>query len=217
MSARDRILSRIRAARGGGAEISAVERARADSTIRAHAVGERPATNWEVLPRFRELCLRLSSTYDEVATSADVPAAVARYLAEKALPQRAVAWPSIARLDWSATGLAVEGRPARGDDLVGITGTHLAIAETGTLMLLSGHETHATTSLLPETHIAVVPASRILPTMEDAWARTRDEIGELPRAVNFVSGPSRTADIEGVLQIGAHGPFRVHVIVTTAE
>ena len=53
--------------------------------------------------------------------------------------------------------------------------------------------------------------------MEDAWARTREEIGELPRAVNFVSGPSRTADIEGILQIGAHGPFRVHVIVTTAE
>lgn len=217
MSARDRILSRIRAARGGASAITEIERARVDSTIRAHALGERPATNWEVLPRFRELCIRMASTYDEVATQADVPEAVARYLREKSLPLQAVAWPSIAKLDWTATGITVEGRPARGDDLVGITGTHLGVAETGTLMLLSGNETYAATSLLPETHIAIVAASRIVATMEDAWARTRDEIGELPRAVNFVSGPSRTADIEGILQIGAHGPFRVHVIVTTAE
>jgi len=102
---------------------------------------------------------------------------------------------------------------AVGDDLVGITGVHLAIAETGTLMLLSGPDTHAVTSLLPETHVAIVPADRIEPAMEEAWVRTRDERGQLPRAVNFVSGPSRTADIEGQLQIGAHGPFRVHVVV----
>jgi L-lactate dehydrogenase complex protein LldG len=129
------------------------------------------------------------------------------------LPLKAAAWPAVAALPWAAAGMDVEARPARGDDLVGITGVHLAIAETGTLMLLSGPDTHAVTSLLPETHVAIVPADRIEPAMEEAWERTRNASGQLPRAVNFVSGPSRTADIEGQLQIGAHGPFRVHVVV----
>lgn len=213
MSARDRILGRIRAARGVGAGVTDAERATVENFIRAKPRGVGPAMPWEIRPRFREQCITMASTYDEVATRADVPDAVERYLREKALPLTAVAWPEIASMSW--TGLKVEGRPARGDDLVGITGVHLAIAETGTLMFLSGAETYAATSLLPETHIAVVPADRIVASMEDAWARTRDETSELPRAVNFVSGPSRTADIEGVLQIGAHGPFRVHVIVVT--
>ena len=59
----------------------------------------------------------------------------------------------------------------------------------------------------------MVPADRIVRTMEDAWARMREEGRDVPRAINFVSGPSRTADIEGQLQIGAHGPFRVHVVI----
>jgi L-lactate dehydrogenase complex protein LldG len=213
MSARERILGRIRAARGAGSTVTESERATVETFIREKPRGVGPAMPWEIGPRFREQCIKMASTYDEVASRADVPEAVERYLREKALPLTAVAWPEIASMSW--TGVEVEGRPARGDDLVGITGVHLAIAETGTLMFLSGAETYAATSLLPETHIAVVPASRIVASMEDAWARTRDEIGGLPRAVNFVSGPSRTADIEGVLQIGAHGPFRVHVIVVT--
>jgi L-lactate dehydrogenase complex protein LldG len=67
--------------------------------------------------------------------------------------------------------------------------------------------------LLPETHIAVLERSRLVATMEDAFALVRREVGELPRAAWFVSGPSRTADIEQTIVIGAHGPYRVHVIV----
>ena len=141
------------------------------------------------------------------------PAALARYLADRQLVSRAICWPDLAVLDWAAAGLAVEGRPARGDDLVGVTGVYLAIAETGTLLFLSSPDTPAATSLLPETHVAVVPADRIVRTMEEAWARMRAEGRDVPRAINFVSGPSRTADIEGQLQIGAHGPFRVHVLI----
>jgi len=107
----------------------------------------------------------------------------------------------------------VEARSCSDDDKLGITGAFCALAENGTLMLLSGEDTYATTSLLPENHVAVVPASRIVRTMEDAWDLLRRERGSLPRQVNFVSGPSRTADIEMTLVLGAHGPFRVHVIV----
>ncbi|HVL75378.1 MAG TPA: LUD domain-containing protein, partial [Noviherbaspirillum sp.] len=88
-----------------------------------------------------------------------------------------------------------------------------AVAETGTLMLLSGPRTWPSASLLPETHVAIVERSRIVAAMEDAFALARAEHGELPRAVNFISGPSRTGDIEQTIVLGAHGPYRVHVII----
>jgi L-lactate dehydrogenase complex protein LldG len=68
-------------------------------------------------------------------------------------------------------------------------------------------------SLLPETHIALVDARRIVAGMEDAWQRVREVFGELPRAVSFISGPSRTGDIEQTMVLGAHGPYRVHILV----
>ena len=98
-------------------------------------------------------------------------------------------------------------------DMVGVTGTFCAIAETGTLMVLSGAETPATTSLLPETHVAVLDPRRIVATMEDAWELMRKEYKQPPRAVNFISGPSRTADIEQTVTLGAHGPYRVLLIL----
>jgi L-lactate dehydrogenase complex protein LldG len=116
-------------------------------------------------------------------------------------------------LDWSGAGIRVEARAARDTDLVGITGAFCAIAETGTLMTMSGRDTPSTVSLLPETHIAVVRKSRIMRGMEEAWQLMREEVGRPPRAVNFISGPSRTADIEQTVTLGAHGPYRVHVIL----
>ena len=104
-------------------------------------------------------------------------------------------------------------RPARDSDLIGITGAFCAIAETGTLMMCSGKDTPAVNSLLPETHIAVVSRSRIVAGKEDAWDLLRRDIGSMPRAVNFISGPSRTADIEQTVTLGAHGPYRVHVLL----
>ena len=80
-------------------------------------------------------------------------------------------------------------------------------------MLLSGEETFASAALLPETHIAIVPVSRVVRSIEDAFALVKKERGELPRATNFISGPSRTGDIEQTIVLGAHGPYRVHVIL----
>jgi L-lactate dehydrogenase complex protein LldG len=148
-----------------------------------------------------------------VATLAEVPAAVARYLAQHGLGDEAVATDEAAALDWSASGLRVNGRAAVDADRVGITGCFCAIAETGTLLLLSGPASPASVSLLPETHIAFIYASRILGTMEAAFDRLRSEQGRLPRALNFISGPSRTGDIEQTIVLGAHGPCRVHLIL----
>jgi L-lactate dehydrogenase complex protein LldG len=80
-------------------------------------------------------------------------------------------------------------------------------------MMLSGKDTPPSTSLLPETHIAILDPSRIVASMEDAWDLMRKEFKQPPRAVNFISGPSRTADIEMTVTLGAHGPYRVLVIL----
>jgi len=80
----------------------------------------------------------------------------------------------------------------------------------------SGPDTPSTVSLLPETHVAILDARRIVAHMEDAWAHVRAEFGQLPRAINFVSGPSRTADIDQTIVLGAHGPYRVHIVLVHA-
>jgi L-lactate dehydrogenase complex protein LldG len=216
MSARDNILGRIRSALSRSAPLSPSEGAAMRAKLREHPRGPLPTMSWEPIARFKERCAVLSSTVDEVPDLAAVPQAIARYLSQRDLPRTGVCWPELAGLDWQAAGLHIEGRPANGDDKVGITGSYCAIAETGTLMLLSGPTTFAATSLLPETHIAVVRKQRLVRSMEDGWDLLRREHGSLPRQVAFVSGPSRTADIEMTLVLGIHGPYRVHVLLLDA-
>ncbi|MES2564157.1 MAG: lactate utilization protein C, partial [Pseudomonadota bacterium] len=163
--------------------------------------------------RFCERAQALASTVDE-AGWAEVPARVAAYLRQHALPMQLVCWDEFTELDWSGAGIRAQARAACGDDLVGLTGACCGIAETGTLMMLSGASTPPSVSLLPETHIAVLSASRIVRSMEDAWALLRGAVTGIPRAVSFISGPSRTADIEQTVTLGAHGPYRVHILIT---
>lgn len=207
------ILGRIRRRLGRTAENAAAGRAGIDAVLARRAQGPRPAVEGDLVARFCARAEALASTVEEVASMDEAPAAVARYLAAHDLPRQAVAWPQLAGLDWAGAGLRTEGRPANGDDLVGITGVFCAVAETGSLVVLSGAGTPAANSLLPETHVALVPAARIVRGMEEAFDLVRAECGEPPRAVNFISGPSRTGDIEQTLVLGAHGPYRVHIIV----
>jgi L-lactate dehydrogenase complex protein LldG len=214
LSAREKILARIRKAQGrGGSGPSKAELDAVATYLRAHPRGTLPPVEGDFVARFRARAESMQSTTEEVAVEADVPAAVARYLKGGGLPRAGCVWPELAHLDWRSAGLALEPRAAKGDDAVGVTGAFAAIAETGTLMLASGPDTPSTVSLLPETHVAVVFAARIVAHMEDAWALAREELRQLPRAINFVSGPSRTADIDQTIVLGAHGPYRVHVVV----
>lgn len=211
MSARDEILGRVRA--GVGKADFAARRAQAEATLTRRERGPQPLMTADLAARFASKAESLSSSVERLARLDEVPAAVARYLAGLQLGQAAVVSGDLAELPWAAAGLSVAARPAVDADRVGITGCFCALAETGTLMLLSGPQTPATISLLPETHIALVPVSRIVASMEDAFALLRAEHGQLPRAVNFVSGPSRTGDIEQTIVLGAHGPCRVHLIL----
>jgi len=216
MSSRDDILGRVRAGLHRNAGNAAAGREVMLAALSNRSQGPKPAfdaTPQALLERFRIKSEVQASTVDIVAADADVPAAVARYLSDMKLPKTAVVQPALAALDWAGAGLTVEARGARDADLVGITGCFCAVAETGTLMMCSSPDTPAAVSLLPETHIAIVRASRIVPYMEDAWNLARAELGSLPRAVNFISGPSRTGDIEQTIVLGAHGPYRVHLVI----
>jgi L-lactate dehydrogenase complex protein LldG len=90
-----------------------------------------------------------------------------------------------------------------------------AVAETGTLVLTSGPANPVTLNFLPETHIVVLAAEDIVGPYEAAFDRVRAAWGQgiMPRTVNLVSGPSRTADVGGRLVTGAHGPRRLCVII----
>ena len=212
MSAREEILQRVRA--GLAKPDAAGRRTAAEAHLAAPRHWPQPVLGDDLAGRFAARAASLASTVERVAGRGDVPAALARYLAAQGLAQRAVATADVAALDWSGAGIGIALRPAEDADAVGITGCFCAIAETGTLMLLSGPDTPASVSLLPETHVALVPLGRILATMEDAFALLAAErTGILPRAVNFISGPSRTGDIEQTIVLGAHGPCRVHLIL----
>ncbi|MCG2578785.1 lactate utilization protein C [Dechloromonas sp. XY25] len=211
MSARDDILGRVRQGVGKGDFVG--RRAAAEAMLRAPLRGPQPAISGSLVERFRVKAESLASTLDAVADRQAVPAAVAAYLTAAHLPLRVVVTPNLGNVDWSGRAIASEARGAVDADQVGVTGCFCAVAETGTLMLLSGPDSPATVSLLPETHIALVDTTRIVATMEEAFALLRVERGEVPRAVNFVSGPSRTGDIEQTIVLGAHGPCRVHLIL----
>jgi L-lactate dehydrogenase complex protein LldG len=216
-SARRNILARIRLAQGRPDQPTAAERQAVDDYIARHPIAPQPTVGEDLLTHFEQQAQRMASTTQRVARMIDVPAAVAGFLAANGLPSTAVCWPALGALAWADAGLQVDPRAPNGSDLVGISGVFAAIAETGTLMMLSGPQTPASTHLLPETHVAIVAASQVVAHYEDAFARVREERGAPPRAMNLVSGPSRTGDIEQTIVLGAHGPYRVHLVLVEGE
>jgi len=219
-ASREAILARVRSALGKDGNRDDA-RATARAYVAARAQGPRPSMPVDLIDRFLVRAADMQSTVERLSSLAQLPAAVARYLDALDLPpalaaqksRRGVCWPELAGLDWAGAGLEIAPHPTRGDDRLGITGSFCAIAETGTLVITTGAATPSATMLLPDTHVAVVRADRIVAAMEDAFALVRAERPGMPRAVNLVSGPSRTGDIEQTIVLGAHGPFRVHIVV----
>ena len=154
-------------------------------------------------------------TVTRVPDAAGVPDALASYLAAQNLPsQAAIApHPELRAIPWASRPLLRlrEGR-AEATDLVSVQHGFAGIAETGTLMLPSAAERPTTLNLLPDTAVVVLRTSRVVGTYEDAWDLLR-AAGAMPRNVMLVTGPSRSADIEQTLELGAHGPRRLHVLL----
>jgi L-lactate dehydrogenase complex protein LldG len=94
-----------------------------------------------------------------------------------------------------------------------LTEAFVGIAETGSLVLLSSVGSPTSLNFLPDNYLCVLRRDHIVRHIEDVWDRIRQQTDQLPRAINFVTGPSRTADVEQTIQLGAHGPRRLHVIL----
>lgn len=165
---------------------------------------------------FIKMAEGVQASVARVTAAAEVPGEIAQYLAALNLPAKAVLAPdpSLDDIPWQDRPLLDlhKGRAEDGD-AVGITACFAGIAETGTLMLLSGPESPTRNNFLPDTHIVVLRGKQILAAYEDGWDALRAKNTGMPRTVNFITGPSRTADIEQRIELGAHGPRRLHIVL----
>lgn len=222
-TARDDVFRAIRKSlgRAGGADPEALPEAVRErlaqhprGLVPSRGQGDRAAR----IERFVAEAERVSASVARLSGMDAVPAAVAEYLARNNQPSelRMAPHPELAALPWAdRPALEVRTGPSDGTDLVGLARAVAGVAETGTLMLASGPEGPTTVNFLPDTHIVVLCASEVVGAYEDAWDRLRTMRGGngLPRAVNFVTGPSRTGDIQQTIYLGAHGPRRLHILL----
>ena len=178
-------------------------------------------TPGELVARFISEAEAASASLARLGSRDEIPNAVTAYLAANKQPTEIKAAPRVKNVAWSQQpSLTVAFGRAEGNDHVGVSEAFAGIAETGTLMLLSGADNPATLSFLPDTHIVVLNSSRIVGAYEDGWALLRAENGEtgfMPRSVNWITGPSRSADIELVLLLGVHGPRRLHILLIDGQ
>ncbi|NCA70574.1 MAG: 4Fe-4S dicluster domain-containing protein [Sphingobacteriia bacterium] len=153
-----------------------------------------------------------AGTLERLSSRAEIPAAVERLRVAWGLPARAAVGADLGALSWPA-GWDIHHGPAGISETLAVTPAFAGIAETGTLMLIAAPGSPTTHNFVPDNQILVLEMDRILRHPEDAWAMLRRREGGMPRAVNLVSGPSRTADIEQTIQLGAHGPGRLHLLL----
>lgn len=224
MSARDDILATIRRSLG----------VKGNETIRRQIATERlerapkgliPArgqvSGEERLALFKAQAEAALATVTEVSSPSEVPQSIALFLRNHNLPATLRMGDDLRlkAMPWGETSLEISHGPSGGADLNAVSHAFGAIAETGTLALVSGPENPSTLNFLPDNHIIVVAAKDIAGDYEAVWSRIRFTFGKggMPRTVNWITGPSRSGDIEQTLLLGAHGPRRLHVVVVRNE
>jgi len=224
---RDEILGKIRRirenrARGGGGGPST---AAVDTRLRDHPANLVPKRGQiglaERLDLFQEEAEKVDATVARVSGRDAVPGEVARYLKASNLGTRIRIAPSLTGFAWADTLLEAEPGAAAATDMVSVTEAFAGVAETGTLIACSGPDNPTTLHFLPPNNIMIVAASDMAGSYEEVWQQLRDTASNkdhfMPRTVNFITGPSRSADIEQTLLLGAHGPQRLHIIVIEDE
>jgi L-lactate dehydrogenase complex protein LldG len=166
---------------------------------------------------FRAQAEAALATVRVVDSAAEVPRAVAEFLREHNLPAtlRMGDDPRLKAMPWGETALEMSQGRSDGGDLNAVSHALAGVAESGTAIMVSGPENPSTLNFLPDNHIVVIAAKDIAGDYERVFAKLRATYGkgQMPRTVNFITGPSRSGDIEQTLLLGAHGPRRLHVLV----
>ncbi len=119
-------------------------------------------------------------------------------------------------LDWP-DALTLSTPPATGEQALGLSYATTAIAETGSLVLCASKQNPTTVNFLTDHHIIILREQDIVPNIESMWKQLSLSAEHMPRAVNIITGPSRTADIEQTIQLGAHGPRSLHLLLLAGD
>jgi L-lactate dehydrogenase complex protein LldG len=218
MNAREAVLMRLRNALSP-TETDAQRHARLLQRLNSPSLGPVPAFNQDteaLWARFIRESQTQACTVERLASSKAVGAVIMGYLTDVGLPPEGVISPRLHPVfPWADWGFRLEARAAKDSDQLGITDAEYAIAETGSLLMRSAHDTPSSVSLLPPVHIVILFENQIVPFLETALngLRTQKEDASWPRSVFLISGPSRTGDIEQTMVLGAHGPSKVHLII----
>ena len=216
MSARDAILARVRKATGGDAARAAAVQARLTAGQTAPVPMQARREGAERVAQFVAKAKAADATVSTLASTADLPAALAAELRARNLPAaiRTGADPLFRGLDWGTVERS-EG-PGRIEEPATLSTAQFGMAEAGTLVLASGPDNPVTLTFLGETHFVVLRQADLMAGFEDMWAAFRAR-GLDPRTVNMVTGPSRSADIGQTLQLGAHGPVALHIFLVEGD
>ena len=225
---RTAIIAGIRRSLGRG-PLSADARRELDDRLRQHKRNLLPkqaqASADERLALFQEKAEAVACTVEHLAGADEVPTAVAAYLRAHNLPSEVALAPAsgVTDLPWdSEPMLNLRPGASNGGERVSVTPAFAGVAETGTLIALSGPEHPTTLNFLPEHHLVVLRASQVVAGYEDAWAllrkaRKKGRGFTMPRTLNMITGPSCTGDIELTIQHGAHGPRGLHIMLIDDE
>ena len=211
-SARSEIFSRLRET-GRGETAENIQRERL-------SLGSAPAP----APPAPEMCqafilnvLKNQGSVDCASNRSEAVRAIAHYLYAHFHSYRLVAGndPRLAAMPWRDAGVLPRFGSLQAGEPVALSFARLGVVETCARLTWTGHANPAANNFLPEHHIVLVDKNDLVPTMEKAWEKIHHAVEKTgrPRGIHFIAGPSSTADIEGDLVYGAHGPQRWHVIL----
>ncbi len=207
--ARQKILQNIRHSLGRNElDVNTINKLKA--RLAAHTVHEQPALPKDLISLFIHKLKQVAATLELIPNAKEIPFAVLAFLQKHNLAQKLVMDANLKNLPWP-NKWQIAYRAAQVEDQLSVTTAFAGIAETGSLVLLSSTASPTTLNFVPENHIIVLHRKNLVPHIEAVWMRLRAQA--MPRSVNIITGPSRTADIEQTIQLGAHGPRRLHVIL----
>ena len=220
MSSRAAVLASIRRSLGVSGD-EATRRFEVETRLKQAPPGIVPKRGQGDVPArvatFKAEAERAQASVVEIAGWEGAPAEIARFLRESNCPAtlRMGDDPRLASMPWSETSLEILRGASDGGDVNAVSAAFAGIAETGTLALVSGPDNPTTLNFLADNHIVVLPREAVEADYEGVFAKLRGTYGKggAPRTLNFITGPSRSADIEQKLLLGAHGPRRLHIVI----
>jgi L-lactate dehydrogenase complex protein LldG len=209
-AARAQILDAVRSARGALPERTASHAQSRQALLPPRFVREAP----DLADLFLHKLDAVSASHAVLPSFRDLPDHLSTWFARQGMLSRFLLAPEplLMGLDWASSRLSpLSELPNVLTPRTIVSGAFAGVAETGSIALLTNGMSRPSHNLLAQTQVVVVERTRIVAAMEDVWIMTRR--AGLPRSLVFVTGPSRTADVEMTLELGVHGAVAVHVVL----